>query len=121
MHISKSKNIIDTERWSSAVHFGTNFDGVAGIVLLGERDSVHVLTPSCSESAASCDGTGVSAITSRGGLLSRFYCCVVVLAVLAGTYASNAGLPSAALDIEAPPRSPSFSVAFLPNEVPPLA
>ena len=68
---------------------------------------------------ASCDGAGVSAINSRGGLPSRSSCCVVVLAVLAGDPTSGAGLPPAALDVEAPPRSPTFSVAFLPNEVPP--
>ena len=106
--LANQRNTIDTEGWSSAVHLITDFDGVADGVLLGERDCERVWTPSCSWSAASCDGTGVSAITSRGGLPSRSSCCVIVLAVLAGTPASGAGLSSAALDVEAPPRSPSF-------------
>ena len=117
--LSIQGNTIYTERWSSVVHLGTDFDGVADGVLLGERDCVRVWTPSCSGSAASCDGAGVYTITCRGGLALRSSCCVVVLAELAGTPTSGAGLPSAALDVEAPPRSPSFPVAFLPNEVPP--
>ena len=116
--IANQNNTIDTERWNSAVHLGTNFDRVADKVLLGERDCERVWILSCSGSTASCDGAGVFAIINRGGLPSRSSCCIVVLAVLAGTPASGEGLPSAALDVEAPPRSSSFPVAFLPNEVP---
>ena len=90
--LANQNNRIDTERGCSAVHLGTDFDGVADGVLLGERDCEPVWTPSCSGSAASGDGAGVAAITRRGGLPTRSSCCVVVLVVLATTPASGAGL-----------------------------
>ena len=103
---SKQKPIINTWRGNSSAHLGTGFDEVGDGVLLGECDSERVWTPACFGSTASCDCAGISAITSRGGLPSRSSCCVVVLAVLACTPASGAGLSPAALDVEAPPRFP---------------